>query len=262
MDKLESLKDYIKELGKVAIAFSGGVDSTFLLKVCGDVLGENAVPITIVSPYIPRWEIEEAKELTRKLNLNHQFIEVSIPENIKYNPEDRCYLCKKQIFTLLKDKAKSLGIDYIIDGTNLDDTKDYRPGMKALKELEVKSPLLDLGFTKKDIRGYSKELNLETWSKPAYACLLTRLQVGEEITEEKLRKIEKSERYLFSLGLTGIRVRNHEDLARIEVQPQDREKLFNVDIMNKISEKLKEFGFKYVTLDMSGYKMGSLNKEK
>ena len=147
MDKLESLKDYIKELGKVAIAFSGGVDSTFLLKVCGDVLGENAVPITIVSPYIPRWEIEEAKELTRKLNLNHQFIEVSIPENIKYNPEDRCYLCKKQIFTLLKDKAKSLGIDYIIDGTNLDDTKDYRPGMKALKELEVKSPLLDLGFT-------------------------------------------------------------------------------------------------------------------
>ena len=163
---------------------------------------------------------------------------------------------------MLKDKAKSLGIDYIIDGTNLDDTKDYRPGMKALKELEVKSPLLDIGFTKKDIRGYSKELNLETWSKPAYACLLTRLQVGEEITEEKLRKIEKSERYLFSLGLTGIRVRNHGDLARIEVQPQDREKLFNVDIMNKISEKLKEFGFKYITLDMSGYKMGSLNKEK
>lgn len=262
MDKLESLRDYIKRLGKVALAFSGGVDSTFLLKVCGEVLGKDAVAITIVSPYIPRWEIEEAKELAKKFNITHEFVETSIPENIKYNPEDKCYLCKKQIFTLLKNKAENLGIEYIIDGTNLDDTKDYRPGMKALKELQVKSPLLDLGFTKDDIRKYSKELNLETWSKPAYACLLTRLQVGDEITEEKLRRIENSERYLFSLGLTGIRVRNHGDLARIEVQPQDREKLFDIDIMNKISNKLKEFGFKYVTLDMSGYKMGSLNKEK
>lgn len=262
MDKLENLREYIKGLGKVALAFSGGVDSTFLLKVCGDVLGKDAVAITIVSPYIPRWEIDEAKELTKKFNITHEFIETSIPENIRYNPEDKCYLCKKQIFTLLKNKAESLGISTIIDGTNLDDTKDYRPGMKALKELEVKSPLLELGFTKADIRKYSKELNLETWSKPAYACLLTRIQVGDEITQEKLRRIENSECYLFSLGLTGIRVRNHGDLARIEVQPQDREKLFDIDIMDKISNKLKEFGFKYVTLDMSGYKMGSLNKEK
>lgn len=262
MDKLENLREYIKGLGKVALAFSGGVDSTFLLKVCGDVLGKDAVAITIVSPYIPRWEIDEAKELTKKFNITHEFIETSIPENIRYNPGDKCYLCKKQIFTLLKNKAESLGIYTIIDGTNLDDTKDYRPGMKALKELEVKSPLLELGFTKADIRKYSKELSLETWSKPAYACLLTRIQVGDEITEEKLRRIENSECYLFSLGLTGIRVRNHGDLARIEVQPQDREKLFDIDIMDKISNKLKEFGFKYVTLDMSGYKMGSLNKEK
>lgn len=262
MDKLESLRGYIKGLEKVALAFSGGVDSTFLLKVCGEVLGKDAVAITIVSPYIPRWEIEEAKELAKKFNITHEFVETSIPENIKYNPEDKCYLCKKQIFTLLKNKAESLGIDNIIDGTNLDDTKDYRPGMKALKELQVKSPLLDLGFTKDDIRRYSKELNLDTWSKPAYACLLTRLQVGDEITEEKLRRIENSERYLFSLGLTGIRVRSHEDLARIEVQPQDREKLFDIDMMNKISNKLKELGFKYVTLDLGGYKMGSLNKEK
>ena len=262
MDKLESLRGYIKGLEKVALAFSGGVDSTFLLKVCGEVLGKDAVAITIVSPYIPRWEIEEAKELAKKFNITHEFVETSIPENIKYNPEDKCYVCKKQIFTLLKNKAESLGIDNIIDGTNLDDTKDYRPGMKALKELQVKSPLLDLGFTKDDIRRYSKELNLDTWSKPAYACLLTRLQVGDEITEEKLRRIENSERYLFSLGLTGIRVRSHEDLARVEVQPQDREKLFDIDMMNKISNKLKELGFKYVTLDLGGYKMGSLNKEK
>ena len=262
MDKLESLRNYIKDLGKVALAFSGGVDSTFLLKVCSDVLGKDAVAITIVSPYIPKWEIEEAKELTKKLDVKHEFVEVGIPENIKYNPADRCYLCKKQVFTLVKEKAKEFGIKYVIDGTNLDDTKDYRPGMVALKELQVKSPLLDLGFTKADIRKYSKELNLETWSKPAYACLLTRLQVGEEITEEKVRRIENSEKFMFSLGITGIRVRSHGDLARIEVQPNDREKLFNTEILDKISNKLKEFGFNYVTLDMSGYKMGSLNKEK
>lgn len=262
MDKLNNLKEYIKGLGKVALAFSGGVDSTFLLKVCGETLGKDAVAITIVSPYIPKWEIEEAKELSKKLNITHEFIEVEIPDNIKFNPEDRCYLCKKQVFTLIKEKAKNLGITTIIDGTNLDDTKDYRPGMKALKELEVKSPLLELGFTKADIRSYSKQLNLETWSKPAYACLLTRLQVGDEITEEKLRRIEKAECYMFSLGLVGIRVRSHGDLARLEVQPQDREKLFDVNIMDKISDKFKEFGFKYVTLDMGGYKMGSLNKEK
>ncbi|MDO4536029.1 MAG: ATP-dependent sacrificial sulfur transferase LarE [Clostridium perfringens] len=262
MNKLESLKDYIKNLGKVALAFSGGVDSTFLLKVCSDVLGKDAVAITIVSPYMPTWEMEEAKELTKKFNIRHEFVEVGIPENIKYNPADRCYLCKKQVFTLVKNKAEEFGIKYLIDGTNLDDTKDYRPGMMALKELQVKSPLLDLGFTKADIRMYSKELNLETWSKPAYACLLTRLQVGDEITEEKVRRIENSERFMFSLGLTGIRVRSHGDLARIEVQPNDREKLFNTEILDKISNKLKEFGFNYVTLDMGGYKMGSLNKEK
>lgn len=258
-NKMNNLKDYIKELGKVAIAFSGGVDSTFLIKVCKDVLKENVVAITMSSPYIPKWEIEEAKKLTASLGIEHIIIDMPIAEEIKYNPQDRCYKCKKKIFSKIIEKANSLGIDNVIDGTNKDDESDYRPGMVALKELKIKSPLLQLDFKKDDIRKYSKELNLPTWNKPAYACLLTRLQIGDEITEEKLDKTEKAEVFIESLGIKGIRVRNHGELARIEVQPNDIENILNKETLNSISLELKSLGYKYITLDIEGYKVGSLN---
>lgn len=258
-NKINNLKEYIKDLRKVAIAFSGGVDSTFLVKVCKDVLKENAVAITIASPYIPKWEIEEAKELTASLGIEHIIIDMPIAEEIKFNPKDRCYKCKKKVFSKIIEKANSLGIVNIIDGTNKDDESDYRPGMVALKELKIKSPLLELGFGKDDIRSHSKELNLPTWSKPAYACLLTRLQIGEEITEEKLDRTEKAEVFISSLGIKGIRVRNHGELARIEVQPKDIENILDKEILESIALELKAIGYKYITLDIEGYKVGSLN---
>lgn len=258
-NKINNLKEYIKDLGKVAIAFSGGVDSTFLVKVCKDVLKENAVAITIASPYIPKWEIEESKELTASLGIEHIIIDMPIAEEIKFNPKDRCYKCKKKVFSKIIEKANSLGIVNIIDGTNKDDESDYRPGMVALKELKIKSPLLELGFGKDDIRSHSKELNLPTWSKPAYACLLTRLQIGEEITEEKLDRTEKAEVFISSLGIKGIRVRNHGELARIEVQPKDIENILDKETLESIALELKALGYKYITLDIEGYKVGSLN---
>lgn len=258
-NKINNLKEYIKDLGKVAIAFSGGVDSTFLVKVCKDVLKENAVAITIASPYIPKWEIEEAKELTASLGIEHIIIDMPIAEEIKFNPKDRCYKCKKKVFSKIIEKANSLGVVNIIDGTNKDDESDYRPGMVALKELKIKSPLLELGFGKDDIRSHSKELNLPTWSKPAYACLLTRLQIGEEITEEKLDRTEKAEVFISSLGIKGIRVRNHGELARIEVQPKDIENILDKETLESIALELKALGYKYITLDIEGYKVGSLN---
>lgn len=258
-NKINSLRDYIKDLEKVAIAFSGGVDSTFLVKVCKDVLKENAVAVTIASPYIPKWEIKEAKELTASLGIKHIIINMSIEEEVKFNPKDRCYKCKKKVFSKIMEKANSLGIVNIIDGTNKDDESDYRPGMVALEELKIKSPLLELDFRKDDIRKYSKELNLPTWNKPAYACLLTRLQIGEEVTKEKLDKIEKAEVFISSLGIKGIRVRNHGELARIEVQPNDIENILNKDVLKSIALELKKLGYKYITLDIEGYKVGSLN---
>ncbi len=180
-------------------------------------------------------------------------------EEIRFNPEDRCYICKKGVFTKIKELAKEKGVKYIVDGTNLDDTKDYRPGMRALKELDVKSPLLENSINKEEIRILSKKLGLETWNKPAYACLLSRIPYNQEIKEEDLSRIEKAEVYMMKLGFRAVRVRSHGDLARIEVPQKERTKIFNEITLDNISKKFKELGFKYVTVDAEGYKMGSLN---
>lgn len=260
-DKYNNLISYMKSLGSVVVAFSGGVDSTFLLKAAKEALGEKAAALTVVSPYIPTWEIEEAKELVKSIEVRHEFLQVPvIMDEIKFNPEDRCYLCKKAIFTKISSFAKENGYKYVVDGTNFDDIKDYRPGLRALKELEIKSPLLENQLTKDEIRKLSKELGLKTWDKPPYACLLSRIPYGTEIKEEELRKIEKSERYLMDIGLKAVRVRAHGDLARIEVPKEEIEKLFNKELLAEITQNLKGFGFKYVSLDMEGYRTGSLNE--
>lgn len=259
-EKYIALKNYLKNLGSVVVAFSGGVDSTFLLKVAKETLGDKAAALTIVSPYIPKWEIEEAKELVKGIGIRHEFLEVPvIIDEIKFNPEDRCYLCKKAVFTMVKDFANKNGFKYVVDGTNADDTKDYRPGLRALGELDIKSPLLQSDLTKDEIRQLSKELNLPTWDKPPYACLLSRIPYGTELKVEEFDKIEKAEKYLMDNGFRAVRVRSHGNLARIEVPRESMEKLFNLDLLDEISNKLKEFGYKYVSLDMQGYKTGSFN---
>ncbi|MFD3156073.1 ATP-dependent sacrificial sulfur transferase LarE [Haloimpatiens sp. FM7330] len=257
-EKYINLVNYIKKMRSCILAFSGGVDSTFLLKAAHEALGNNVLAVTISTPYIPRWEIKEAEDFTKNLGVKHEFIQTEIVDSIKYNPKDRCYLCKKTIFSKIKQLAQEKGYEYILDGTNFDDTKDYRPGMKALKELGVRSPLLENEFTKAEIRQASKILELSTWKKPAYACLLSRIPYGNEIRIEDLKKIEKSEKYLISIGFKAVRVRCHKDIARIEIAVEDMKNIFNIEVMNNIVSKLKEYGFKYVTLDMQGYRVSGM----
>lgn len=261
-NKFQALKAYIQNLGSVAIAFSGGVDSTFLAYVAKEALGDQAMAITLDSPYIPRWELKESIELASAIGIRHKIIRMNeIPKDIAYNPNNRCYLCKKIIFSRIMKAAKSFGVAYVVDGSNFDDTKDYRPGMVALKELEVKSPLLATKWTKEEIRYASLMAELPTHNKPAYACLLTRIPYDTLITASALKMIEQSEVFMMSLGFKAVRVRCHGDLARIEVDRQDRKKLFDEALLDSIAETIKSYGFMYVAIEASGYRMGSLNSQ-
>jgi len=264
-EKYTGLLKYLAGFDSLAIAFSGGVDSTFLLHAGGEALGDRVLALTIDSPYIPDWEIEEAKKIAGGKNIKHLVVKAEIPEQIKNNPPDRCYLCKSFLFSMLAEVARQNGIHRIADGTNADDTRDHRPGMKALKELKVLSPLLETGFTKQDIRECSKEMGLHTWDKPAYACLLTRIPYDTGIDKAVLSRIEKAETYLIGLGLRAVRVRVHNELARIETDPGYFEMILRRGLIKQINRELKKFGFKYVTLDLEGYRTGGFNvalKEK
>jgi len=261
-DQYLKLVESIKKLDSVVVAFSGGVDSTLLLKACKDALDDKAIALTIDSPYIPNWEIDEAKDLAKAIGIRHEIIKLNeIPSIIKNNPYNRCYLCKKTLFTMMKERGKALGYSNIIDGTNYDDTKEYRPGIKALKELNIISPLLENKLTKEDIREISKVLNLPTWDKPAYACLLTRFPYDTYLENKDISIVEKAEEYLMSLGFRGLRVRKHDKIARIEVSRQERKKLFSEELLDNISETIKAMGFKYVCFEASGYSSGSFDEE-
>lgn len=261
MSAYKRLLAYIENLESVAVAFSGGVDSTFLAYAVREALGDQAVAITVDSPYIPRWEIDEAKVLAKEIGIRHVILPATIHESIAHNPSNRCYLCKKVIFSSILEEAKRQGVKVVVDGSNMDDTKDYRPGLAALHELNVRSPLMACEWTKEMIRKSSKEVGLTTHDKPAYACLLTRLPYDTTITQEELERIEKSEVYLMTLGFRAVRVRSHGQLARIEVARNMRKKLFDEALLDKISHTLKTYGYDYVTIEASGYTMGSFNQQ-
>ena len=261
MDRLNTLNTIVKGYGKCAIAFSGGVDSTFLLAAAIKVLGkENVTAITVIPPYVATWEIEEAAELAAEMGVEHMQMKAEMSREVKMNPEDRCYICKTALFSLMKEKAESLGIDKLCDGSNADDTGDYRPGMRALKELGINSPLLEAGMTKQEIRNWSKEWKVPTWDKPPYACLLTRIPHDRDVDFSMLKQIEDSEVALMEAGFPFVRVRHHDDTARIEIPTEDFERFINGGHYGIISRKLKTFGYRIVTLDLSGYKMGNMNR--
>ncbi len=261
-DKLEQLKQYIRKLDRVAIAFSGGVDSTFLLKIAHQVLGERVIAVTAVSELSPGWEAEQARHLARLIGSSQLEIrgdELNI-EEFSRNGADRCYYCKQYRFSRILEIAREKGITYVADGSNYDDLQDFRPGRKAARELGILSPLEETGMTKAEIRFFSKEMGLPTWDQPSFACLASRIPYGQEITREKLKRVEAAEDFLRELGFKQLRVRVHGEIARIEVAAEEREKFFSTDLLDRISNRLKEIGFVYVTLELGGYRTGSMNQ--
>jgi pyridinium-3,5-biscarboxylic acid mononucleotide sulfurtransferase len=261
-DALKQLKCHIEKMGSLAVAYSGGVDSTFLLKMAHDILQDRAIAVTARSSTYPERELSEAAEFTRSAGIKHIIIqseELDI-EGFTNNPPNRCYLCKYELFSKIKEVAGKYGIQYIVEGSNIDDLGDYRPGMQAIKELGIISPLKDVGLGKDAIRQLSKQMGLPTWDKPAFACLASRFPYGEKITREKLAMVNEAEQYLLNLGFKQVRVRHHGDTARIEVAEAERIKFFDLELMDNIYQQFQEIGFAYTSLDLKGYRTGSMNE--
>lgn len=263
-DKLRKLREYLEGLGSVAIAFSGGVDSAFLLRVAKDVLGEKAVAVTARSHVFPEREWKESAEFCDREGIRQIFCdreELQIP-GFRENPPDRCYLCKKDLMGKIRLLAEEQGIPHVAEGSNVDDEGDYRPGQRAVKELGIHSPLRAAGLHKEEIRSLSAGLGLPTWNKPSFACLASRFAYGERISEEKLSMVERAEQFLADQGFRQFRVRIHGEkpgtIARIEVETEEFGRL--AEQRESVASVLEEIGFMYITMDLRGYRMGSMNK--
>lgn len=262
LDKYDRLKDYLASFGSVAVAFSSGVDSTFLLYAAKEALGDHAIAVTASSCSFPERELKEAKEYCQKIGIRHFVIkseELEI-EGFSHNPKNRCYLCKHELFEKIGALAKEQGTNEIAEGSNLDDNGDYRPGLQAVAELGIKSPLRHIGFTKQEIRALSRYLNIPTWNKQSFACLSSRFPYGDLINEKKLKMVDRAEQLLLDMGFHQLRVRIHGDVARIELLPDEFPKFMEEKTRLSVYKKFKEYGFSYVTLDVLGYRMGSMNE--
>jgi len=261
-NKYELMKQYLKELGSVAIAFSGGVDSTFLLKAAHDVLGDQVIAVTSRSCLFPEREMKEATEFCEGEGIRHFVIdskELQI-EGFAHNPPNRCYLCKSELFRKTLAVAQEQGIAHVAEGSNLDDIKDYRPGMAALEELDIKSPLRHVELSKQEIRELSREIGLSTWEKQPFSCLATRFPYGESITEQRLEMLGKAEQFLLDIGFRQVRVRYHQNLARIETDENGFRLLEKKELRESIYNAFRQIGFTYVASDLLGYRAGSMDE--
>jgi pyridinium-3,5-biscarboxylic acid mononucleotide sulfurtransferase len=261
--KYEQLKRLFQSMGRVLVAYSGGVDSSLLLKVAREVLGdENVLAVTALSPLYPERELTHAKKIAQSLGARHLLIESNELEieGFSSNPPNRCYYCKRELFGKMIDLAKGEGFHFVVEGSTLDDEKDHRPGRVAIKELGIRSPLHEARFTKREIRELSKSLDLPTWDKPSFACLASRFPYGKEITTEELKRVAEAEDFLFGLGFKQVRIRHYGPLARIEILEEEMGLLMERPLRESVVKRLKGMGYNYVTLDLQGFRSGSMNE--